>query len=264
MKNEKGKVDCPSCDGTGSDCSKIPISGCERCDGSGKITAEPQPTNVVRLPKNATIIPKDITRKAKKEFRAWKETLIHMINRGCQIEWRRTPDGQFHHKFILAPTLCKIVYEVQIQERIYAQREHAARACKEKGIAMPTDQEIERIAIMSLQQEFMAHTVTTMQQLQKPAADAHTAPTKENKLVTAEEEQAATDKLKQMREQFVTGGKIVDKASDKIKAELEKRKQDGACPKSPGGKHFLGSDDGICEYCGIPLRNESEPDQKDN
>lgn len=187
-------------------------------DGNGKGN-EPQPTNVVHLPKSATIIPKETAKKAQREFKRWKQTFVKMINRGCNIEWRRMADGSFGYKFILPSELCKIVYEIQVNERIRAQMEHAARHCKEKGIVMPSKQEIERIALANLQQEFMAITMRTMQQMQQPAADAE--PKKDEP--TAEEEAEAQAKIQQLREQLVKGEGAIDDATAKIKEELATR-----------------------------------------
>lgn len=217
------RVVCPNCEGK----KKIKGEKCERCGGMGAVLKDPEPSNVVQLPQNKRIIPRDVAKAVQKKFRQWKQTFIHMINRECQIEWQRAADGTFGYRFILSPELCKIVYEVQINERIRAQMDHAQKICKEKGVVMPTTQEIERIAFANLAQEFMAFTMQTMKKLQQPAGDAEKKP-KEEEVTPADDglsEEDAAEKIRQLRAQLVKGAQKVDEAGDKIKAELDRRTQ---------------------------------------
>lgn len=227
---ESKLIDCPECEGTGGEgCEEDGDDTrvtCQRCEGTGKVSKEPTPTNIIHLPKRATIIPKAKAKKARQDFKAWKSTFVRMLNKDSQISWMRDRKGEFHYKFILSPELCKIVYEVQVNERIRAQLEQAKEICAKKGVVMPTQQEIERIAMANIQQEFMVSTMQTMKQLQQPTHDAR--PAEEAVAPTADEEAAAQAKIQELRAQIVKGADKADATGDRIKAELEKRKRENS------------------------------------
>lgn len=215
-------IPCPSCEGKG----KIADIVCSRCDGTGKVQRNPEPTNVIQLPKRATIIPKPQAKKAQQDFKAWKRTFVRMLNKDSQIEWRRDAKGEFHYKFILSAELCKVVYEIQVNERIRAQLEQAKEICAKKGVVMPTQQEIERVAMANIQQEFMVSTMNTMKQLQQPTRDAR--PVEEAPAPTEDEEAAALAKIRDLRAQIVKGADKADATGDRIRSELAKRQRENS------------------------------------
>jgi len=216
-------IECPNCEGSKKEKTdgKLP---CQRCSGKGRVKENPDPTNVIQLPKKTRTIPREIAKAARDEFKAWKRTFMMMINQS-QIEFYRDKTGAIKYTFVLSPELCKTVYEVQIKERVRAQKEMAIQKCREKGILMPTDSDIEKIALASLQQEFMAAALQTMK-FEKDSADQARDAAEAKEKADEDEEAQAAEELKEMRAKLVGGTDQIESAEDRIKEELEKRKAD--------------------------------------
>lgn len=182
---------------------------------------------VIRLPKSAQRVPIDIARAARQEFKDWKRQFIAMINRGSEIEWWQDAAGNWGKRFILSPDLCETVYEVQIREKIRAEFDRAVRLCKEKGLINPSRQEIEKVAMTAMHQEFVLRTLKTMKAFfgdQAVALEGTKTPEGEE-APSADEEEVAAESIRQMREQLVRGdlkGQITT-VEEKVKAELASR-----------------------------------------
>lgn len=162
-------------------------------------------------------------KKARLEFRRWKDTFTEMIRRKSSISWYRDPRGKMAYKFILPPDLFKVIYDIQINERVKAQLDHAQRQFKERGIVLPPRKEIEQQALKNLQREFMAASVSALEKIcaaqqPEPVQEATKAP----ELV---EEQAARETLARMRQHIAASGDTIDQAMENIKAEIEARNE---------------------------------------
>ena len=171
-----------------------------------------------------------LLKQARVEFRRWKDTFTAMIRRKSSIAWYRDGKGKITYKFILPTDLFKVIYEIQIQEKVKAQIEHAERQFRKTGRWALTRKEIEQQALKNLQREFMAASVSALEKI-CAAHQKDLEPELEKKDLEPElekdpapiEEEQARETLAKMREHLAAEERTVEDAMANIQAELDAR-----------------------------------------